>query len=91
MLRGAPLLTHVPFLGVDSEQSIAAGRGNWALPKVLAEFEGDPGLPGLVTVRGDGWELHPGDPWELARQGDGSHTSAAVLHGRPLPAGLARG
>ncbi len=65
MLRGRPLVTHVPFLGVDSEASIAAGRSNWALPKVRAVFDGKPGLPGLVSARGDGWELHPAEPWEL--------------------------
>ena len=57
MLRGAPMLSHVPFMAVDSAASVAGGRGNWALPKELADFDGDPGMPGAVTVRGDGWEL----------------------------------
>jgi hypothetical protein len=57
MLRGAPLLSHIPFMAVDSAASVAGGRGNWALPKELAEFDGDPGRPGVVTARGDGWEL----------------------------------
>jgi acetoacetate decarboxylase len=57
MLRGAPLLSHVPFMAVDSAASVAGGRGNWALPKELADFDGDPGQPGAVTARGDGWEL----------------------------------
>jgi hypothetical protein len=57
MLRGAPMLSHVPFMAVDSAASVAGGRGNWALPKELADFEGDPGRPGAVTARGDGWEL----------------------------------
>lgn len=57
MLRGAPMLSHVPFMAVDSTASVAGGRGNWALPKELAEFDGDPGRPGAVTARGDGWEL----------------------------------
>ena len=57
MLRGAPMLSHVPFMAVDSERSVAGGRGNWALPKVLAAFEGDPGVPGRVVARGDGWEI----------------------------------
>jgi Acetoacetate decarboxylase (ADC) len=57
MLRGAPLLSHVAFMAVDSEDSVAGGRRNWALPKVVASFEGDPGRPGTVTARGDGWSL----------------------------------
>jgi hypothetical protein len=57
MLRGAPLLSHVPFMAVDSAASVAGGRGNWALPKELADFDGDPGRPGAVTARGDGWGL----------------------------------
>ncbi len=57
MLRGAPMLSHVPFMAVDSERSVAGGRGNWALPKVLAAFDGDPGLPGRVVARGDDWAI----------------------------------
>jgi hypothetical protein len=57
MLRGGPLLSHVAFMAVDSELSLAGGRGNWALPKVLASFEGDPGRPGTVAASGDGWAL----------------------------------
>lgn len=57
MLRGGLLLSHVAFMAVDSERSVAGGRGNWALPKELAEFGGDPGMPGAVTARGSGWEL----------------------------------
>lgn len=57
MLRGGPLLSHVAFMAVDSERSVAGGRGNWALPKELATFDGEPGLGGAVTARGDGWEL----------------------------------
>jgi hypothetical protein len=57
MVRGAPMLSHIAFMAVDSECSVAGGRGNWALPKVLAAFDGDPGLPGRVVARGDGWEI----------------------------------
>jgi hypothetical protein len=57
MLRGAPMLSHIPFMAVDSAASVAGGRGNWALPKELADFDGDPGRPGTLTARGDGWEL----------------------------------
>jgi Acetoacetate decarboxylase (ADC) len=49
--RGA----HVTFMAVDSEPSLAGGRGNWALPKEMAHFDGDPGTPGDVRVTGDGW------------------------------------
>jgi hypothetical protein len=57
MLRGGPVLTHVPFMAVDSAASVAGGRGNWALPKELAHFDGDPGTPGRVVARGEGWAL----------------------------------
>ena len=55
MLRGGLLLSHVAFMAVDSERSVAGGRGNWALPKELASFDGDPGTPGVVTATGEGW------------------------------------
>jgi hypothetical protein len=57
MLRGGPALTHVPFMAVDSSASVAGGRGNWALPKELARFDGVLGRPGTVTARGQGWAL----------------------------------
>lgn len=52
-----PLVAHVPFIAVDSQRSIAGGRGNWALPKILARFEGDVGRPGRATAAGDGWAV----------------------------------
>ncbi|MBW3606921.1 MAG: acetoacetate decarboxylase family protein [Actinobacteria bacterium] len=52
-----PLRAHVPFIAVDSEPSIAGGRGNWALPKVLASFDGEVGRPGRSVATGDGWAL----------------------------------
>ncbi|CAA9512532.1 MAG: hypothetical protein AVDCRST_MAG53-2660 [uncultured Solirubrobacteraceae bacterium] len=57
LLRGAPMLSHISFMAVDSAASVAGGRGNWALPKELADFDGDPGRTGAVTARGEGWEL----------------------------------
>ncbi len=57
MLRGGVLLSHVAFMAVDSEASIAGGRANWALPKISARFDGDPGRPGAVMARGEEWEL----------------------------------
>lgn len=52
-----PLRGHVPFIAVDSERSVAGGRGNWALPKVLGRFSGEVGRPGRSTASGDGWAL----------------------------------
>jgi hypothetical protein len=52
-----PLVGHVPFIAVDSEASIAGGRGNWALPKILARFDGDVGRPGRATARGERWAV----------------------------------
>jgi hypothetical protein len=57
LLRGGLPLTHVAFMAVDSAASVAGGRSNWALPKVMARFEGDPGRPGRVRASGDGWEI----------------------------------
>jgi Acetoacetate decarboxylase (ADC) len=57
LLRGRPGLAHVPFMAVDSPASLAGGRANWALPKVLAAFSGTPGRSGTVAVRGEGWAL----------------------------------
>ncbi len=56
-VRGVRVAGHVPFMAVDSAPSVAGGRGNWALPKELAAFEGVPGVPGRVAVRGEGWAL----------------------------------
>jgi hypothetical protein len=44
----------VPFMAVDSADSLVGGRTNWSLPKSLAEFSGEPGDPEL-TAKGDGW------------------------------------
>ncbi len=57
MLRAARLLSHVAFMAVDSSTSVAGGRANWALPKELAHFDGDPGRPGVVTASGKDWEV----------------------------------
>ncbi len=57
VVSGGLMLGHVPFIAVDSEASMAGGRRNWALPKVMAGFDGDPGLPGRVTASADGWEI----------------------------------
>ncbi len=57
VLRGARAAGHVPFMAVDSAASVAGGRANWALPKELAALEGDPGRPGRVAARGEGWAV----------------------------------
>jgi hypothetical protein len=57
VLRGARVAGHVPFMAVDSAASVAGGRANWSLPKELAAFEGDPGPPGRVAARGEGWAV----------------------------------
>ncbi len=57
-LRGARAAGHVPFMAVDSAPSIAGGRENWARPKEPCTFAGaDPGRPGRVEARGEGWVL----------------------------------
>jgi hypothetical protein len=57
VLRPVPPVSHVAFMAVDSPASAGGGRRNWALPKVLASFDGEPGRPGTVTARGDGWDV----------------------------------
>jgi len=57
MLRGGVALSHVAFMAVDSVPSRAGGRGNWALPKELARFEGRVGAAGRAAARGDGWAV----------------------------------
>jgi hypothetical protein len=52
--RGA--VATIPFMAVDSRASLVGGRGNWSLPKCLAEFTGRPG-EGTVTARGSGWTV----------------------------------
>ena len=46
----------VPFIAVDSPASLVGGRRNWALPKTLAEFTGDPAA-GTMTATGNGWTI----------------------------------
>jgi hypothetical protein len=41
---------HIPFMAVDSEASMHAGRRNWALPKEMASFSG-------WSAEGDGWSV----------------------------------
>jgi Acetoacetate decarboxylase (ADC) len=48
---------HVAFMSVDSPTSLVGGRTNWAMPKTLARFDGEPG-PG-VTMTGTGTDQLP--------------------------------
>jgi hypothetical protein len=45
----------VPFIAVDSEQSVHGGRTHWQLPKVLADFGGE--VLGRCAASGDGWSV----------------------------------
>lgn len=46
---------HVAFIAVDSTESLVGGRANWALPKVLADFDGALFRGGAVTATGSNW------------------------------------
>jgi hypothetical protein len=81
LLRGKHVYAHVPFMAVDSADSVAGGRGNWYLPKTLAAFAGD-AAGGRMTAEADGWRvrvtaraLGPGVPYTsrflLAQPRDG--------------------
>jgi hypothetical protein len=54
---GARTMVHVPFIAVDSLPSIVGGRANWALPKTLAEFTGEPDASAPVTASTTGWRI----------------------------------
>ena len=76
MLRG-PRAISVPFIAVDSEASVAAGRAHWALPKSLATFDWHDG----------GVDIRPDDPAEPAW-----HVSVRICPSRlplrfPMPGG----
>jgi hypothetical protein len=55
-MRGLRPSALVPFIAVDSPASLVGGRRNWALPKTLAEFTGDPAA-GTMTATGNGWTV----------------------------------
>lgn len=58
---GSRLRAHVPFMAVDSLESLRAGRANWALPKSLATFEGVPTTAGttsgVMEADGAAWQV----------------------------------
>jgi hypothetical protein len=47
----------IPFMAVDSRDSVVGGRQNWSLPKVLARFTGEPVAGRTMTAEGDGWSV----------------------------------
>ncbi len=59
----------VAFMAVDSESSIAGGRGNWALPKTMAQFqwESERGAPHRLSASGDGWSVAARVRWSGPR------------------------
>lgn len=50
----------VAFMAVDSRPSLVGGRGNWAMPKSLARFHGEPAAGHTITGTGadeTGWSV----------------------------------
>lgn len=56
--RGDSLIVHVPFIAVDSPTSVVGGRANWALPKILARFTGNPATDTTLSASGDTWTIN---------------------------------
>lgn len=56
LVHGRRLCHHVPFLAVDSPASLVAGRLNWALPKAMARFDGEP-TEGAMRGSGADWDI----------------------------------
>jgi len=54
--RGGRIAGNVPFMAVDSEDSVVGGRANWSLPKTVAAFAGRP-TGGRMEARGSGWQV----------------------------------
>jgi hypothetical protein len=52
---GRSVSVSIPFMAVDSRDSVVGGRQNWSLPKVLARFTGEPNAGSTMTAEGDGW------------------------------------
>ena len=55
--RGIKIVSHIPFIAVDSAASVVGGRANWALPKTLIEFDGWPGSGTTMSAMGAGWTV----------------------------------
>ena len=56
--HGRGVEVSIPFMAVDSPDSVVGGRQNWSLPKVLASFTGEPGRDWGLSASGDGWTVH---------------------------------
>ncbi|MGB3484299.1 MAG: acetoacetate decarboxylase family protein [Mycobacterium sp.] len=57
MRRRWSVFGHVPFIAVDSPASLVGGRDNWAIPKTLATFDGDPGRDAVASTQGNGFMI----------------------------------
>lgn len=57
LAHGVRSRTTIPFMAVDSRESLVGGRHNWSLPKCLAQFNGSP-ASGTMTAEGEGWRVH---------------------------------
>ena len=87
-LARSGLALTVPFIAVDSPESVAGGREHWALPKGLAAFTGD--VRQASSARGGTWavdvavtRLGPLLPTRLAFGADQGRGRATVsLRGR---------
>ena len=68
--NGRAVVGTVPFMAVDLVDSLVGGRANWALPKTLASFTGEPASGAALSARGPGWTVR----------------AKARVFGPPLPA-----
>jgi len=55
--RRGTVFTHIPFIAVDSPASVVGGRTNWALPKTLASFDGQPAHHTPMIASGGDWRV----------------------------------
>jgi len=55
--QGRAVFAHVPFIAVDSPASAVSGRVNWALPKTLASFDGEPADGATMTATAGDWKV----------------------------------
>jgi hypothetical protein len=55
--QGRSVEVSIPFMAVDSRDSLVGGRQNWSLPKVLASFTGEPGRDWGLFASGNGWTV----------------------------------
>jgi hypothetical protein len=55
LLSGRAVHATVPFMAVDSLASVVGGRMNWALPKTVARFAGEPSTG--MSATGPSWSV----------------------------------